>query len=75
MDARNPVANADVVNTRLKDRYNHSKESKMVSMRKKIRSDLFAQDRYIFSAVPVKSVRSSATFSLVPPVDQAATKS
>ncbi len=30
MDSVNPVADADVVNTGLKERYNHSKESKMV---------------------------------------------
>ena len=54
MDCVNPMANADVVNTGRKDRYNHSKESKMVSMEGRIHSDLFAQDRYILGGVPVK---------------------
>ena len=35
MDSVNPVANADAVNTGLQERYNHSKESKMVSMEEK----------------------------------------
>ena len=39
MDSVNPVADADVVNTGLKERYNHSKESKMVSMEGKIHSE------------------------------------
>ena len=52
MDSVNPVANADAVNTGLKERYNLSKESKMVSMEGKIHSDLFAQERYILGGVP-----------------------
>ena len=76
MDSVNPVANADAVNTGLQERYNHSKESKMVSMEGKIHSDLFAQDRYILGGIPIKLklVRSSATFSLVSSTDPAAYK-
>ena len=76
IDALNPVANAADVNTGLKERYAHSKESKMVSMEGKIHSDLFAQDRYILGAVPIKLklVRSSAAFSLVSTADPAAYK-
>ena len=72
----NPVANAADVNAGLKERYAHSKESKMVSMEGKIHSDLFAQDRYILGAVPIKLklVRSSAAFSLVSTADPAAYK-
>ena len=76
MGSVNPVANADAVNTGLKERYNHSKESKMVSMEGKIHSDLFAQERYILDGVPIKLklVRSSAAFSLVSSADPAAYK-
>ena len=61
------MANADAVNTGLKERYHLSKESKMVSMERKIHSDLFAQERYILGGVPIKLklVRTSAAFSLV----------
>ena len=74
MDALNPMSNADDVNTVLKERYAHSRDSKMVSMKGKIHSDLFAQDRYILGAVPVKLklVRSSAPFSLIFSADGAA---
>ena len=64
MDSVNPVANADALNTGLKERYNLSKESKMVSMEGKIHSDLFAQERYILGGVPIKLklVRTSLPF-------------
>ena len=76
LDSVNPVDNADNVNTGLKERYNHSKESKMVSMEGKIHSDLFAQERYILGGVPIKLklVRSSAAFSLVSSSDPATYK-
>ena len=76
MDSVNPVANADAVNTGLKERYNLSKESKMVSMEGKIHSDLFAQERYILGGVPIKLklVRTSPAFSLVSSADPAAYK-
>ena len=76
MDSVNPVANADAVNTGLKERYNLSKESKMVSMEGKIHSDLFAQERYILGGVPIKLklVRTSAAFSLVSSADPATYK-
>ena len=54
MDSVNPVANANAVNTGLKERYNLSQESKMVSMEGKIHSDLFAQERCILGGVPIK---------------------
>ena len=73
LDSANPVDNADNVNTGVKERYNHSKESKMVSMDGKIHSDLFAHERYILGGVPIKLklVRSSAAFSLVSSSDPA----
>ena len=76
MDSVNPVANADAVNTGLKERYNLSKESKMVSMEGKIHSDLFAQERYILGGIPIKLklVQTSAAFSLVSSADPATYK-
>ena len=76
MDSVNPVANGDAVNTGLKERYNLSKESKMVSMEGKIHSDLFAQERYILGGVPIKLklVRTSAAFYLVSSADPATYK-
>ena len=76
MDSVNPLANADAVNTGLKERYNLSKESKMVSMEGKIHSDLFAQERYILGGVPIKLklVRTSPAFSLVSSADPATYK-
>ena len=76
LDSVKPVDNADNVNTGLKERYNDSKESKMVSMDGKIKSDLFAQERYILGGVPIKLklVRSSAAFSLVSSSDPATYK-
>ena len=76
LDSVNPVDNADNVNTGVKERYNHSKESKMVSMEGKIHSDLFAQERYIFGGVLIKLelVRPSAAFSPVSSSDPATYK-
>ena len=70
------MANADAVNTGLKERYNLSKESKMVSMEGKIHSDLFAQERYTLGGVPIKLklVRTSPAFSLVLQPTQPPTK-
>ena len=76
MDSVNPVAIADAVNAGLKERYNLSKESKMVSMEGKIHSDLFAQERYILGGVPIKlkRVRTSPAFFLVSSADPATYK-
>ena len=76
MDSVNPVANADAVNTGPTERYNLSKESKMVSMEGKIHSDLFAQERYILGGVPIKLklVPTSAAFTLVSSADPATYK-
>jgi hypothetical protein len=64
----------DVVNTLeqdastgLKQIHAYTRESKSVAMEGKIHSDLFAQDRYILGAVPIKIklVRSRNPFCLV----------
>ena len=67
MDSVNPLAVAANVNTGLKERHAHTRESKSVAMEGRIHSDLFAQDRYILGAVPIKIklVRSRNPFCLV----------
>ena len=74
VESVNPVANADAVNTGLKERYNLSKESKMVTMEGKIHSDLFAQERYILGGVPIKLKLVRPAFSLVSSADPATYK-
>ena len=67
MDAVNPLADAADVNKGLKERHAHARESKSVAMEGRIHSDLFALDRYIIGAVPIKImlVRSRTPFCLV----------
>ena len=54
MNAVNPLAQDANVNTGLKQRHAYTRESKSVAMEGRIHSDLFAQDRYILGAVPIK---------------------
>ena len=55
MDAVNPLAGAADVNKGLKQqRHTHASESESVAMEGRIHSDLFALDRYIIRAVPIK---------------------
>ncbi|CAB4011115.1 uncharacterized protein F54H12.2-like [Paramuricea clavata] len=67
MDAVNPLAQDANVNTGLKQRHAYTRESKSVAMEGRLHSDLFAQDRYILGAVPIKIklVRSRDPFCLV----------
>ena len=52
MDVVHPLAQD--TNTGLKQRHTFTRESKSVAMEGIIHSDLFAQDRYILGAVPIK---------------------
>ena len=65
MDVVNTLAQD--ANTGLKQRHAYTRESKSVAMEGKIHSDLFAQDRYILGAVPIKIklVRSRNPFCSV----------
>ena len=54
MDSVNPLAEEANVNTGLKERHAHTRQSRSVAMEGRIHSDLFAQDRYILGAVPIK---------------------
>ena len=67
MDSVNPLAEAANVNTGLKERHAHTRQSRLVAMEGRIHSDLFAQDRYILGAVPIKLklVRTRDPFCLV----------
>ena len=67
MDVVNPLAQDAHVNTGLKQRHTYTRESKSVAMEGRLHSDLFAQDRYILGAVPIKIklVRSRDPFCLV----------
>ena len=67
MDEVNPLAQDTDANTGLKERHAHTRESKSVAMEGRIHSDLFAQDRYILGAVPIKIklVRSRNPFCIV----------
>ena len=67
MDSVNPLAEAANVNTGLKERHAHTRQSRSVAMEGRIHSDLFAQDRYILGAVPIKLklVRTRDPFCLV----------
>ena len=67
MDSVNPLAEAANVNTGLKERHAHTRQSRSVAMEGRIHSDLFAQDRYILRAVPIKLklVRTRDPFCLV----------
>jgi hypothetical protein len=67
MDVVNPLAQDGNVNTGLKQRHAYTCESKSVAMEGRLHSDLFAQDRYILGAVPIKIklVRSRDPFCLV----------
>jgi hypothetical protein len=67
MDVVNPLAQDANINTGLKKRHAYTCESKSVAMERRIHSDLFAQDRYILGAVPIKIklVRSKDPFCLV----------
>jgi hypothetical protein len=69
MDVVNPLAQD--ANTGLTQRHAYTRESKSVTMEGRIHSDLFAQDRYIFFAVPIKIklVRSRNPFCLVSSVE------
>ena len=55
----------------MKERHAHTSERKSVAMEGRIHSDLFAQDRYILGAVPIKikMVRSRNPFCLVSSAD------
>ena len=63
MDVANPLA--DDANKGLRERHAHTSERKSVAMEN--HSDLFALDRYIIGAVPIKImlVRSRTPFCLV----------
>ena len=67
MDTVNPLAQDAHVNTGLKQRHAYTRQSKSVAMEERLHSDLFAQDRYILGAVPIKIklVRSRDPFCLV----------
>ena len=67
MDAVDPLAQAANVNIGLKERHTYTSGSKSVAMEGRIHSDLFAQDRYILGAVPIKIklVRSRDPFCMV----------
>jgi hypothetical protein len=67
MDVVNPLAHDAKVNTGLIQRHAYTRESKSVAMEGRIHSDLFAEDRYILGAVPIKIklVRSRDLFCLV----------
>ena len=52
MDSVNPLAEEANVNTGLKERHAHTRQSRSVAMEGRIHSDLFTQDRYILGAVP-----------------------
>ena len=67
MDVVNPLAQDANVNTGLKQRHAYTGESKSVAMEGRLHCDLFAQDRYILDAVPIKIklVRSRDPFCLV----------
>ena len=67
MDSVNPLAEAANVNTGLKERHAHTRQSRSVAMEGRIHSDLFAQDRYILGAVPIKLklVRTRDPFCLL----------
>ena len=65
MDAVNSLADAADANKGLKERHAHTSESKSVAVEGRIHSDLFAIDRYILGAVPIKIkiVRSRIPFA------------
>ena len=67
MDSVNPLAEEANVNTGLKERHAHTRQSRSVAMEGRIHSDLFAQDRYMLGAVPIKLklVRTRDPFCLV----------
>ena len=67
MDSVNPLAEEANVNTGLKERHAHTRQSRSVAMEGRIHSDLFAQDRYILGAGPIKLklVRTRDPFCLV----------
>ena len=71
MDAVNRLADAADANKGLKERHAHKSESKSVAMEGRIHSDLFAIDRYILGAVPIKIkiVPSRNPFCLVSSAD------
>ena len=71
MDAVNPLADAADANKGLRERHAHTSERKSVAMEGRIHSDLFAIDRYILGAVPIKIkiVRSRNPFCLVSSAD------
>ena len=67
MDAVNPLGDAAEANQGLRSRHLYTSESKSVAMEGRLHSDLFAQERYIIGAVPIKIklVRSRDPFCLV----------
>ena len=67
MDSVNPLAEEANVYTGLKESHAHTCQSRSVAMEGRIHSDLFAQDRYILGAVPIKLklVRTRDPFCLV----------
>ena len=71
MDAVNPLADAADANKGLRERHAQTSESKSVAMEGRIHSDLFAIDRYILGAVPIKTkiVRPRNPFCLVSSAD------
>ena len=71
MDVVNPLADAADANKGLKERHVHTSENKSVAMEGRIHSDLFAIDRYILGAVPIKIniVRSRNSFCLISSAD------
>ena len=71
MDSVNPLAEAAKVNTGLIEHHAHTRQSRSVAIEGRIHSDLFAQDRYILVAVPIKLklLRTRDPFCLVSPAE------
>ena len=71
MDAVNPLPDLVDANKGSKESHAHTSASKSVAMEGRIHSDLFAIDRYILGAVPIKIklVRSRNPFCLVSSAD------
>ena len=68
MDSVNPLVEAANVNTGLKERHAHTRQSRSVAMEGRIHSDLFAQDRYILGAVPMTRMLSTAPIQRIPSI-------
>ena len=67
MDECDPNANADVVNTGLKKRYEYSARSRTIDMIGPLHSDIFMQDKLLLSGIDlkVKLTPAKAAFCLI----------